>query len=409
MSGRGTLARRSAAEWGTRGALALIFAVLGYLGVAYTLGYTLRTSDPVRAHALAPGDGRITALLAQTLSGPDATSADRIRADDFAREALLQDPTAVVAVSTLGLNAQIRGDTAGARRLFAYAEKLSRRHLQTQLWAVEDAVARGDVAGALRQYDTALRTSRSAPDLLFPILASAIAEPSVRAALTRTLASKPAWSDAFIQYAAGNGSDPRAAVQLFTGLRRAGVAVPPEAETRLVNALVARDHVGTAWSYYAATRPGADRRRSRDPHFTAGSESPSLFDWVPVNDSGISTSIQRGEQGGVFDFSVSASVGGPLLRQVQLLPPGDYEIEGRSIGIEQPRSTLPFWMLSCRDGRELGRVVVLNSAEGNGVFKGRFRVLPGCPVQTLTLVARPSDAVSGLSGQIDRVQLSPVR
>ena len=45
--------------------LVLLLAVLGYTSVAWTLGYAVRTRNPVRAHALAPGDGRITALLAE--------------------------------------------------------------------------------------------------------------------------------------------------------------------------------------------------------------------------------------------------------------------------------------------------------------------------------------------------------
>lgn len=86
-------------------------------------------------------------------------TARRREADRLARLALRQDPTAVAALATLGLNAQIRGDTNSARRYFAYSDKLSRRSLTTRLWAIEDAVARDDIPAALRNYDVALRTS----------------------------------------------------------------------------------------------------------------------------------------------------------------------------------------------------------------------------------------------------------
>jgi hypothetical protein len=92
---------------------------------------------------------------------------------------------------------------------------------------------------------------------------------------------------------------------------------------------------------------------------------------------------------------------------MQVLPPGDYRLEGHASGIEQPESSAPYWLLSCSDGRELGRVVVHNATRDGGHFAGRFNVPAGCPSQFLTLVARPSDLVSGLSGQIDQVQLSP--
>lgn len=404
---RAALPRRSAAEWGVRGTLAIAAAALGYLSVTHSLAYMIRGSAPERAHALAPWDGRITALLSEKLSGPDATAADRQQADAMARLALRQDPTAVAAVATLGINAQVRGDTATARRIFAYSEKLSRRDLRTRLWAIEDAVARNDVPGALRNYDIALRTSRIAPDLLFHIMANAISDAEIRQALIATLAKRPAWSDQFIGYVSGNGPDARATASLFEAVHRRGIVLPAGSPAALIGRLLSEGHTDDAWRFYAAIMPGVDRRAARDPGFTANLTSPTPFDWQPITDSGVSATIQRGEQGGIFDFAVPPNLGGPLLRQTQLLPPGDYAIEGRSIGIDQADGALPYWALTCAEGRELGRVTVPNSAQANGRFAGRFTVPAGCPVQQLQLVARPSEALSGLTGQIDDVRLRP--
>ncbi|MEN2749566.1 hypothetical protein [Sphingomonas sp. T9W2] len=404
---RVTRPRQSATEWGVRGALAIAAAGLGTLSVTHSLAYMIRGSAPARAHALAPWDGRITALLSEQLSGPDATPADRKRADDLARLALRQDPTAVPAVATLGINAQVRGDTAAARRIFAHSEKLSRRDLRTRLWAIEDAVGRGDIPGALRNYDIALRTSRVAPDLLFPVLASAISDTDIRQALFATLLQRPAWSDQFLAFVASTGPDARATASLFEALQRRRIALPAGAAPALVGRLLAENHVDDAWRFYAALTPGADRRVARDPGFTANLTSPTPFDWTPVTDSGVSATLQRGEQGGIFDFAVPSNLGGPILRQTQLLPPGNYAIEGRSIGVEQADNALPYWTLTCPDGRELGRVVVPNSAQANGRFAGRFTVPAGCLVQQLVLVARPSEQLSGLTGQIDDIRLRP--
>lgn len=401
--------RRSAAEWGVRGALTIAAAGLGYFSVTYSLAYMIRGSAPERAHVLAPWDGRVTALLSEKLSGPYATVADRRRSDALASLALRQDPTAVVAVATLGINAQVRGDTTRARQIFAYSEMLSRRDLRTRLWAIEDAVARHDVPGVLLNYDIALRTSRIAPDLLFPILASAINDAEIRQALLTTLAKRPAWSNQFIGYVSGNGPDPLATASLFEAIHRIGIIFPAGSSATLIGRLLDERHVYDAWRFYASITPGVDNRISRDPGFTANPISPTPFDWQPVTDSGVSASIQRGERGGIFDFAVPPNLGGPLLRQTQLLPPGDYAIEGRSIGIEQADGALPYWTLTCDQGRELGRVTVPNSAQANGRFAGRFTVPVGCPVQQLQLVARPSEGLSGLTGQIDDVRLQPVR
>jgi hypothetical protein len=399
-------AKRSSREWAVRGGLAALVAVLGYFCVTFSMAQVVAATDPALAHRLAPYDGRITARLAASLVEGEASPADRARADELARLALRQDPTAVLAVSTLGINAETRGDGDTARRLFAYAFKLSRRDLVTQLWSIEDAVTRGDIAGAVRHYDIALRTRPDLAQLLFPVLASASSDPAIRVPLVRTLATKPNWGEGFINYISGNGPDVGATAQLFVDLRRAGVVVPLTAQASAVNALLAAGRFEEAWRYYTSIRPGSDRRRSRDPRFTAELEAPSHLDWTPVNESGVVTSAQDG----AFDFTVPASVGGPLLQQVQLLPPGTYRIAGRSSGIEQEDSRRPYWTLQCRaDGRELGRVVLPNSGQASGRFLGMFTVPAGCPVQTLLLMARPVDAVSGLAGRLEQVELVPAR
>ncbi len=125
-------ATRPKSEWVIRGLLALFLVSVGILTVPRTLAFAMRIGNPALAHRLAPGDGRITGVLSSVMAGPNATSRERVQAGQLAQGALRQDPTAVLAVSTLGLNAQVRGDNAGAIRLFGYAEKLTRRDLQSQ-------------------------------------------------------------------------------------------------------------------------------------------------------------------------------------------------------------------------------------------------------------------------------------
>jgi hypothetical protein len=328
---------------------------VGILTVPRTLAFAMRSGNPALAHRLAPGDGRITAVLSSVMAGPGATSEERAEAGRLAQRAVRQDPTAVLAVSTLGLNAQVRGDNAGATRLFGYAEILSRRDLQSQIWAIENSVTRGNVAQAIRHYDIALRTSRDAPDLLFPVLANAIDDAAIRRALVPTLAQRPVWMDGFIAFVAGRRKIPQRPRPCSMRCRKLEVTISQTAQTGVVNNLVANGNVDDAWRYYATIRPGVTRQQSRDPDFTANLETPSLFDWSVVNDTGISSSIQRGEQGGVVEFSAASGVGGPLLRQMQFLPPGRYRMVGQSSNIDQPDDALPYWSLRCDQERELGR------------------------------------------------------
>ena len=94
---------------------------------------------------------------------------------------------------------------------------------------------------------------------------------------------------------------------------------------------------------------------------------------------------------------------------MQLLPAGVYRLEGRSIGIAPASDGRSYWSLNCQDGRENGRVPLINPQNASGLFSGTFTVGPDCPVQTLVFVARPSDATDRFVGQIDRVRLIPAR
>lgn len=399
--------QRSAAEWSVRIALALLFAIIALFSISRTTAYALRTNNLSLAYAMAPNDGRIVALQAETLlqSGITADKAGKI--ERIATRALRQDPTAVAAASALGISKQMRGDAAGAQRMLAYAERLSRRHLQTQIWAIEESVAKGNISEVLRHYDIALRTSRQAPDLLFPVLSSAIADPTVRAALVRTLAARPAWSTSFLDHIAGTAPDQAATAMLYAALNRNGIQTSQGAQAEVIDTLIAQGDHDAAWQLYREIRPSARRDRSRDPQFALMLDHPTPFDWVPVNGVGISTSIQRHDRGGLFDFAASSGAGGPVLRQSQLLSPGVYRLKGHSIGIDLPADARPYWTLRCGDGEEQGRVDVPVSNQAGGFFTGQLTVPADCPVQTLMLVVRPSDKIDGSTGQIDQLWLLP--
>lgn len=385
--------------------LAVLAIVLGYVSLTRSIGAMLQDNATERAHRLAPEDGRIAGMLSGILSTDQkATRDQRARADDLAKAALRHDPTVVAAVATLGLNAQLRGDTAAARRLFAYSGKLSRRDLRTQLWAIEDAVARSDVPGALYQYDVALRTQKVGSGLLFPVLASALTDPDIRSALIKTMMRGAPWGSDFTIYAAAASTSPKSVAQLLAGMKRAGLMVPEAAQARVVDALLATNDIDGAWAYYASLRPGAMRGVSRDPRFTAQQAAPTQFDWVAIDNPDATSSVQASAGGGRFDFTASTSTNGPMLKQVELLPPGDYVLEGTMTGIEGADDALPYWSLICRDGKELGRATI----PATGRFNATMHVGSDCPLQVLTLMARASDQSSSIAGQVTQVRLRPV-
>ena len=402
------LAKRTLIDWGARIALAVGMAVCGYLGLAASAANVVVKVDPARAHQFAPGNGVITATYAQTLFTRRPTAEKDAPSVRLAREALRRNPTAVEALTVLGLHAQLRNDAARTARIFTYSNLLSRRELQPKIWAIEDAVTRGDIAAALRQYDLALRTSPEAQDLLFPTLTAALVEPQIRARLLRILATRPIWEESFIRYAASSGINPEGVLQFFAEGRQAGVVVPPDQRDDLINALFAAGKTDLAWKAYARVRRDARPDRSRDPNFALTADTRTTFDWQAGQDPSLSAAILKSGDGtGILDFVVPPGMGGVLVHQTELLAPGVYRLTGQSKSINQPERSQPYWVLTCQSGRELRRIRVSNSAKDAGVFAGKFTVPQDCPVQNLSLVAVPSDDISGVSGQIVRAELVP--
>jgi hypothetical protein len=400
-----------------RVALALSALLLGYFSVVRSLAQFVARVDAQRAYDLSSNDGRIMARLAGSMIVTDVSGSKLQRADNLAREALDKDPTAVIAAAVRGIAAGSRGDAARERAWFAYSETLSRRELRTQLWAIQSAVEKNDISAALHHYDVALRAIKNSETLLFPILAGATTEPTIRKELVKTLSSKPSWGNEFASYLAGNSPDLRSTALLFSELHKNGLIVPPKARVGVIDGLIGkgfvedgwRYFVEDGWRYYAIDGLTANRNRSRDPGFKAKIENPSLFDWHPVNGFAGTASMQSDKDGGVFRFSVPASVGGPLLSQMQMLAPGQYKLEGRSSGVDRHDLSRPYWVLRCSQSlNELGRIPVPNSEQPKGGFEGYFIVPGNCPMQILEFVARPSDAVGGVEGEIYFVDLKPV-
>jgi hypothetical protein len=406
---RGTVgATLPRSAWALRIVLAVLAVIAGYIACTHSLATVLRAKAPDQAYRIAPWHARVAAQYSALKLGNGTDSADRAAAASLASLALLHDPTAVPAVVTLGLSADIDKNPSRARALFAYSDRISRRDLNTRLWLIEDAVRRERIDEALGHYDTALRTSRTAVAILYPILATASTDPAIARALAGKLAKNPPWAEGFVGYLAGNTPDPVATAALFRTLS-SQIAVAESASAAVIQALVRDRKFDEAWRYFLSIRPDTPRNQSRDPKFGANIVYPTVFDWVTVTgDRGVSATVARSDRHGMIDFSAPATAGGAAVQQLLLLQPGAYQLRGHSIGVEQSDRARPYWTLVCADGRELGRVDIPNSSSADGRFAGQFTVPSACSAQYLRLVVRPSNAVGGVAGQIDYVVLAPI-
>lgn len=396
---------RSPLNWIARIGLASIALIIGYFGVVSSVANTIKKSDPALAYQLAPYNGVLVAAYAQQEFGYEPSAEDGSFAAALARKALLLDGTAVEALNVLAFQAQLAGRGAQSDAIFANSMNLSRRELRPQLWGIEEAVSMGDIDTALRNYDIALRTSKDAKELLFPTLTSALSESRIRTGLLSILITEPVWDDDFFYFAANSGVNPLGVTRLFLEASKFDLSITDDNRTSLVNSLASQNKYQEAWIFFSSFREDATRRRSRDFGAVLGAQVNSVFDWSVTDQPNISAAILKDGRNGLADFFVPPSVGGVILQQTQVLPPGLYRLEGTSAGIEQPSRSRPYWALSCLGGNELSRVQLPNSSENTGTFSGQFSVPQNCPVQILQLIALPSDKASGLSGQIQRVRL----
>ena len=404
VSRRKPKVRPSASGLGLRIALIIPLLVIGTMSIADTLANFVVKGDPLRAKALAPWDGSVIASSAKMELLAQPTSDEQSEAETFAIQALQYDPTAVEALDVLGSQAQLRGETEQARKLFTQSLALSRRDLRAHLWAIEEAVSLGDIAGALRHYDFALRTSKRAPDLLFPTLASAIEEPLVRSELLKILNAKPVWFEAFLDYISGSQINPLASVALLTDENARRLPVDDSHRTALVDAIAKSKKFAEAWQYYASFR-SANRHNSRDAHFNAEIERPSIFDWNIVQSAGISAGILKIGDERVIEFSASPSVGSTVLAQQQVLPPGRYEFRAVMKIFRSARGRSSYWALQCQDGPEIWRASIHGNFENFREVSENFTVPSGCLSQTLTFTVRSSDDIYGISGQVASAEI----
>ena len=339
------------------------------------------------------------AALAARAVSVEGTSEDRARASALAKAALRREPGNVSAVRTLGLLAALDNRAAEARRLFDYAESLSRRDLATQLWLVESKVADDDIHGALLHYDRAMRTSMRGRQLLIPILVQASSEREIAEPLARMIAGRPPWWTGFA-YALATAGSPDAIMRVLAALKLD--SQNPEERQLLAAAIQRLASTGAYPQAHALYRSTGDDRDSADMFVrngtfdSAGTLPP--IDWELVDEPERSAARETVDsdqaQGNALRLVVNGGQGGTLARQLLFLPTGRYQLSARIGG--GPIIALHCATASATDGAQLfTNDSVAASDTAPGTFSQHFTVSgPDCPAQWLTIGMR-SDFGSG--------------
>lgn len=385
--------------------LAAAATVLAYFGLSDALANVVVRNSTELAQSIAPWNGMIAGRHAERMFRMQPSGNPAADHAHLAREALRSEPMSPEAINVLGLQAQLRNEPGQTRDIFRYSIELTRRELPPRLWSIEDGVSRGDVTGVLREYDLALKTSRQAKDILFPVLVGAVEERQIRALVLRMLATDPVWNREFLRFATRSPIAPAAVAKMIREDERGALDIDESDRVSLVDTLVNTSNPEAAWSFYKYFRPKSARDGLRDPTFGALDRPSSVFDWH-VQGFGFPSQSAEGTSLGI---SVPAAESGDIVRQFMVLPAGRYRLKGRVSGIDQPRQSQPYWLVVCLDdSNELGRVSVSSPAGESAQFEMPFTVAPGCTTQVLSLIARPTDAMRGVDGDIEKVSIERV-
>lgn len=333
--------------------IAVICLTLIWLSIAVTFDLSLGSKYPQTSLRLWPYGVAGRVALASGLLVPEATTSDLDRARKLALGALARDPTNAAAARVAALAIAAAGDAVGANRLMHYSEQQSRRDLPTQLWLIENEVNRDNIAGALQHYNRALSTSSNAADLLLPILIQASQTVDVAGPLSEIVKTRPPWWQAFLDRAIDEGTNADSVILIAQKLN---LDIDSPTDYGLANKLVGK--LATDRKYkqalfaYNMTSKYKTTDLVRNGGF--GSDQSLLpFDWWYNNESDLNASRQFDEGNNArMVFGSSGGRGGDVARQLLVLSPGRYRIEGIVSNTGADSATLPSVAVVC-DGWEV--------------------------------------------------------
>ena len=385
-----------------RACILLAGAALATLVTIKGLAVRAAVSDPQAAALLAPYDARaaIASARAEVKAGGNVASPTVKR---LVGQALARDATLTSAIEIRALEAEAARQPDRAGRLFELSSAISRRSLPTRLWLIQRSVNRGDVAGALANFDIALRTSSDAPEVLYPVLASASSDPGLSLPLARLLDRPSEWREGFLHYAITEAHAGPGVTGVLMHMADRRLIVGKQIDQALMGELLSEKAFALAKQVRGAFGPPSGAGLVADPHF-ADARQPYPFGWLLI-DSGPGDA-QRVRSGGktALEYQATPGGGGAVATQLLTLPPGGYRLTVTTAAPANDRTSQPFWTLTCGDAG--GQIAVLDQPGTAEASAGEdFTVPQGCTGQWLALNLKTSDEPN-LVGSIRSVEVT---
>lgn len=339
---------------------------------------------------------------------------DPAHAAFFARKALQQWPLDIVAISTLGVALDQDGQARRADQVMTLAGRLGWRDGLTQVWLFGHRALQGRYDEAMQRADALLRREVQFQSQVFAALAALTHDPRAIAPLARRLQLQPSWRYDFV-WGLGQSMTPQTEADVHALLAAlAKGPTPPtnlELSPYLQKFIAAQDwpKAIAAWRELSRAAPPAGEF-VYDGGFDQAQGVPP-FDWGISQSAGATTLVADDPsegQGKALRVEYDGFSSSQFLKQLLVIPPGDYVLSGKTRQETQAAPRSLGWEVQCAgDGHVLAKAPGAMAKPGQwSTFRIPFSV-PGaaCPSQWLQLSADPGDRRTDIVVWYDDLQV----
>jgi hypothetical protein len=328
----------------------------------------------------------------------DAGAQTRMRTEihSLAERALVNDPLNARALRILGQLCVQASDDKCAENFMRAAARRSLFESEAIYWTMVKSYDARDYNATMKYADTLFKTRQQVDAYVMPILGRMAEGADAVGELKRSLEHNPPWRLDFFSRLSGVISDARTPLELLLSLKSAG-APPTTAELHdYLNFLVSRKFYNLAYYTWLQFLPPEQLIKVGNLFNGSFEFDPSglPFDWVWSETPGATIKIvMPPDQEKERALNVSLGPGRvhfPGLRELIMLPPGNYRFQGQYKGnIVATRGLL--WRIACADkqGEPIGESQLVGGQNETWQDFGFSFAVPkdDCSAQYVTLAS----------------------
>lgn len=292
----------------------------------------------------------IASLPRASTAGPNDEEPGRLRnrLRELATRVLQQRPRDAVALRMLG---EIADTVAETRQKMREAVANSRRETIAAFWLLNDSIERNEAATAVSYAHILLATSPGLSGQVIRILVELATDENGRAAVAQKLSNRPEWRRRFFEGVSQAKNTPEVAQAILRAVRDAGAPASLTEAMPLLDSFIRQGHLREAYSLWLSFLRGDEL--SNLGFLTNGDfeaePSGAPFDWrIAKAENAVAeiTAVGNDNNRKLHIAFLDGRVNFPEVRQVLLLDPGRYRIEGQIRGNIVAKRGIR-WQLRC--------------------------------------------------------------